>query len=135
MSNVSIAMTKYNHDYNSLDPKTMSLELTFQVAYSAKFLGIYIMLYMPNLFFNQTLNHHLFTHFFTSFPFSKPALSDFIPQLDSFNAIMLLSSYLAILSAIVMVTDALPKPPKLSINTNVQPDGQPSHNDQWPKTI
>ncbi|KIN01608.1 hypothetical protein OIDMADRAFT_144289 [Oidiodendron maius Zn] len=50
---------------------------------------------------------------------------------------MLLRSFLAVITTIVMVTSALPiaKPPKLSLNTNVQATGPPTPNDNWPKTI
>ena len=50
---------------------------------------------------------------------------------------MLLKSYLAVFTAIVMVTSALPiaKPPKLSLNTDVEATGPPTPNENWPKTI
>jgi hypothetical protein len=48
---------------------------------------------------------------------------------------MLLKSYLAAFTTFVVVTSALPMPPKLSLNTNVQATGPPTPNENWPKTI
>jgi hypothetical protein len=96
-------------------------------------LGIYIARSLLSSFAQSSKLLSLFTHRAStpdrSFPFHTPAFFE--------QATMLLKSYLAVLTTIVMVTSALPlaKPPKLSVNTNVQATGPPTPNENWPKTI